>query len=211
MIRRLAALAVLACVTPALAQQPAAPPPAAAPQAAPKPAAPPKPAQAVLPKGLDPQNTVFIDTKYGRIIIKLRPDLAPKHAERIKQLAREKFYDNVPFHRVISGFMAQTGDGQRGDGTGGSKYPDLPAEFSSVPYTRGVVGMARTSDPNSANSQFFIMLADNPGLNNKYTVVGEVVSGMDLVDKIKKGAEAQNGAVANPDKITHMQVAADAK
>ena len=211
MIRRLAALAVLACVTPALAQQPAAPPPAAAPQAAPKPAAPPKPAQAALPKGLDPQNTVFIDTKYGRIIIKLRPDLAPKHAERIKQLAREKFYDNVPFHRVISGFMAQTGDGQRGDGTGGSKYPDLPAEFSSVPYTRGVVGMARTSDPNSANSQFFIMLADNPGLNNKYTVVGEVASGMDLVDKIKKGAEAQNGAVANPDKITHMQVAADAK
>jgi peptidylprolyl isomerase len=211
MIRRLAALAVLACVTPALAQQPAAPPPAAAPQAAPKPAAPPKPAQAVLPKGLDPQNTVFIDTKYGRIIIKLRPDLAPKHAERIKQLAREKFYDNVPFHRVISGFMAQTGDGQRGDGTGGSKYPDLPAEFSSVPYTRGVVGMARTSDPNSANSQFFIMLADNPGLNNKYTVVGEVASGMDVVDKIKKGAEAQNGAVANPDKITHMQVAADAK
>jgi peptidylprolyl isomerase len=211
MIRRLAALAVLACVTPGLAQQPAAPPPAAAPQAAPKPAAPPKPAQAVLPKGLDPQNTVFIDTKYGRIIIKLRPDLAPKHAERIKQLAREKFYDNVPFHRVISGFMAQTGDGQRGDGTGGSKYPDLPAEFSSVPYTRGVVGMARTSDPNSANSQFFIMLADNPGLNNKYTVVGEVASGMDVVDKIKKGAEAQNGAVANPDKITHMQVAADAK
>ena len=211
MIRRLAALAVLACVTPALAQQPAAPPPAAAPQAAPKPAAPPKPAQAALPKGLDPQNTVFNDTKYGRIIIKLRPDLAPKHAERIKQLAREKFYDNVPFHRVISGFMAQTGDGQRGDGTGGSKYPDLPAEFSSVPYTRGVVGMARTSDPNSANSQFFIMLADNPGLNNKYTVVGEVASGMDVVDKIKKGAEAQNGAVANPDKITHMQVAADAK
>jgi cyclophilin family peptidyl-prolyl cis-trans isomerase len=211
MIRRLAALAVLACVTPALAQQPAAPPPAAAPQAAPKPAAPPKPAQAALPKGLDPQNTVFIDTKYGRIIIKLRPDLAPKHAERIKQLAREKFYDNVPFHRVISGFMAQTGDGQRGDGTGGSKYPDLPAEFSSIPYTRGVVGMARTSDPNSANSQFFIMLADNPGLNNKYTVVGEVASGMDVVDKIKKGAEAQNGAVANPDKITHMQVAADAK
>ena len=211
MIRPLAALAVLACVTPALAQQPAAPPPAAAPQAAPKPAAPPKPAQAALPKGLDPQSTVFIDTKYGRIIIKLRPDLAPKHAERIKQLAREKFYDNVPFHRVISGFMAQTGDGQRGDGTGGSKYPDLPAEFSSVPYTRGVVGMARTSDPNSANSQFFIMLADNPGLNNKYTVVGEVASGMDVVDKIKKGAEAQNGAVANPDKITHMQVAADAK
>jgi peptidylprolyl isomerase len=212
MIRRLAVLAVLACVAPALAQQPApSPPPAMSPQAAPKSAAPPKPAQTALPKGLDPQNAILLDTKYGRIVIKLRPDLAPKHAERIKQLAREKFYDNVPFHRVIAGFMAQTGDGQRGDGTGGSKYPDLPAEFSSVPYTRGVVGMARTSDPNSANSQFFIMLADNPSLNNKYTVVGEVVSGMDVVDKIKKGSESQNGSVANPDKITHMQVAADAK
>ena len=215
MIRHLAVLAALACAVPAFAQQPA-PPPATAPQAAPKPAtapkpAAPKPAQTVLPKGLDPENTVFLDTKYGRIIIKLRPDIAPKHAERIKQLAREKFYDNVPFHRVIAGFMAQTGDGQYGNGTGGSKYPNLPAEFSSVPYTRGIVGMARTSDPNSANSQFFIMLADNSSLNNKYTVVGEVVSGMDVVDKIKKGPEAQNGAVTNPDKITRMQVAADAK
>jgi peptidylprolyl isomerase len=203
MIRNLIALAVLMCVAPALAQQ-----------IAPAPAAPPaqaKPAQAALPKGVDPQNAVFIDTKYGRIAIKLRPDLAPKHVERIKQLAREKFYDNVPFHRVIAGFMAQTGDGQNGDGTGGSKYPNLPAEFSNVPYTRGVVGMARTSDPNSANSQFFIMLAENPGLNGKYTVVGEVVSGMDVVDKIKKGPESQNGAVTNPDKITRMQVAADAK
>jgi len=209
MNRRMIVLAVLTCVVPALAQQPV-PQPQQAPQPQAKPAAP-RPAQAELPKGLDPQNTVYIDTKYGRIVIKLRPDLAPKHVARIKQLAREKFYDNVPFHRVIAGFMAQTGDGQRGDGTGGSKYPDLPAEFSTVPYTRGVVGMARTSDPNSANSQFFIMLAENPGLNNKYTVVGEVVSGMDVVDKIKKGPEAQNGAVANPDRITHMQVAADAK
>jgi len=202
MIRNLIALAVLMCVGPALAQQ-TAPAPAAPPQA--------KPAQAALPKGVDPQNAIFIDTKYGRIVIKLRPDLAPKHVERIKQLAREKFYDNVPFHRVIAGFMAQTGDGQNGDGTGGSKYPNLPAEFSDVPYKRGIVGMARTSDPNSANSQFFIMLAENPGLNGKYTVVGEVVSGMDVVDKIKKGPESQNGAVTNPDKITHMQVAADAK
>ncbi len=209
MIRRLVVLAVLAYAFPALAQQPA-PQPQQPPPPQAKPAAP-RPVQAELPKGLDPQNTIFIDTKYGRIVIKLRPDLAPKHVARIKQLAREKFYDNVPFHRVIAGFMAQTGDGQRGDGTGGSKYPDLPAEFSSIPYTRGIVGMARTSDPNSANSQFFIMLAENPGLNNKYTVVGEVVSGMDVVDKIKKGPEAQNGAVANPDKITHMQVAADAK
>jgi peptidylprolyl isomerase len=201
MLRHLVVFAVLACAVPALAQQPS--PPATPPA--------PKPAQAKLPPGLDPQNTVYIDTKYGRIVIKLRPDLAPKHVERIKQLAREKFYDNVPFHRVIDGFMAQTGDGQRGDGTGGSKYPNLPAEFSSVPYERGVVGMARAQDPNSANSQFFIMLAENPGLNNKYTVVGEVVSGMDVVDKIKKGPESQNGAVANPDKITQMQVAADAK
>jgi peptidylprolyl isomerase len=204
MVRSVIAFAVLMCVAPALAQQQTAPAPAAQPPQA-------KPAPAALPKGVDPQNAIFIDTKYGRIAIKLRPDLAPKHVERIKQLAREKFYDNVPFHRVIAGFMAQTGDGQNGDGTGGSKYPNLPAEFSNVPYNRGIVGMARTSDPNSANSQFFIMLAENPGLNGKYTVVGEVVSGMDVVDKIKKGPESQNGAVSNPDKITRMQVAADAK
>ena len=203
MIRNLIALAVLMCVAPALAQQTAPAPAAPPPQA--------KPAQAALPKGVDPQNAIFLDTKYGRIVIKLRPDLAPKHVERIKQLAREKFYDNVPFHRVIAGFMAQTGDGQNGDGTGGSKYPNLPAEFSDVPYKRGIVGMARTSDPNSANSQFFIMLAENPGLNSKYTVVGEVVSGMDVVDKIKKGPESQNGAVTNPDRILRMQVAVDAK
>jgi peptidylprolyl isomerase len=204
MVRSVIAFAVLMCVAPALAQQQTAPAPAAPPPQA-------KPAPAALPKGVDPQNAIFIDTKYGRIAIKLRPDLAPKHVERIKQLAREKFYDNVPFHRVIAGFMAQTGDGQNGDGTGGSKYPNLPAEFSNVPYNRGIVGMARTSDPNSANSQFFIMLAENPGLNGKYTVVGEVVSGMDVVDKIKKGPESQNGAVSNPDKIIRMQVAADAK
>jgi peptidylprolyl isomerase len=204
MVRSLIAFAVLMCVAPALAQQQTAPPPAAQPPQA-------KPAPAALPKGVDPQNAIFIDTKYGRIAIKLRPDLAPKHVERIKQLARDGFYDNVPFHRVIAGFMAQTGDGQNGNGTGGSKYPNLPAEFSNVPYTRGVVGMARTSDPNSANSQFFIMLAENPSLNGKYTVVGEVVSGMNVVDKIKKGPESDNGAVSNPDKMTHVQVAADAK
>src|SRR5262249_45601132 len=113
-----------------------------------------------LPAGLDPQNTILLDTKYGRVVIKLRPDLAPKHAERIKLLSREKFYDNAPFHRVIAGFMAQTGDGSRGNGTGSSKYPDLPAEFSNVPFKRGIVGMARTQDPNSANSQFFIVYPD---------------------------------------------------
>jgi peptidylprolyl isomerase len=166
---------------------------------------------AALPAGLDPENTILLDTAYGRVVIKLRPDLAPKHVERIKTLAREKFYDNVPFHRVIPGFMAQTGD-PTGTGTGGSKYPDLPAEFTtSVPYTRGVVGMARTANPNSANSQFFIMFADAPGLNGQYTVVGQVVSGMEFADRIKKGSEANNGTVANPDRIVRMRVAADAK
>ena len=159
-----------------------------------------------LPTGLDPQNTLILDTTQGRIIIKLRNDIAPHHAERLKQLARDHFYDNVPFHRVIDGFMAQTGDGQYGNGTGGSKYPDLEAEFSNVPYTRGVVGMARTSDPNSANSQFFIMFADGAFLNGKYTVVGQVVRGMDVVDKLKRGEPP-----ANPDKILHAQVAGDMK
>jgi len=164
-----------------------------------------------LPAGLDPQNTIYLDTPHGRVVIKLRADLAPKHAERIKTLAREKYYDNVPFHRVIAGFMAQTGDGQYGNGTGGSKYPNLPAEFSDVPFKRGVVGMARAQSPDSANSQFFIMFAENPSLNGKYTVVGEVVSGMEAVDKIKKGSQTQNGAVTDPDRIVRMQVAADAK
>ncbi len=164
-----------------------------------------------LPAGLDPQNTVLMETKYGRVVIKLRQDLAPQHVARIKQLAREKYYDNVPFHRVIAGFMAQTGDGQFGNGTGGSKYGNLPAEFSNVHYKRGIVGMARAADPNSANSQFFIMYGENAGLNGKYTVVGEVVSGMEAIDKIKKGAEAANGAVTEPDRIVRMQVAADAR
>jgi len=165
---------------------------------------------APLPSGVDPQNAILLDTNSGRVVIRLRPDLAPKHAERIKTLAREKFYDNAPFHRVIAGFMAQTGD-PTGTGSGKSKYPDLPAEFSNVPFTRGVVGMARSSSPNSANSQFFIMYGDVPSLNGKYTVVGEVVSGMDVVDRIKKGAEANNGMVPDPDRIVRVQVAADAK
>ena len=160
-----------------------------------------------LPAGLDPQNTIRLDTTEGQIVIKLRTDIAPLHAERLKQLAREHFYDNVPFHRVIAGFMAQTGDGQYGNGTGGSKYPDLKAEFSNVPFRRGVVGMARKGNSNdSANSQFFIMFADGPFLNGKYTVIGEAVQGMDVVDKLKKGEPPPN-----PDKIVHMQVAADAK
>jgi peptidylprolyl isomerase len=157
----------------------------------------------------DPQNTLILETTKGRVTIKLRPDLAPKHAERLKQLARDGYYNNVPFHRVIAGFMAQTGDGQRGDGTGGSKYPNLPAEFSSTPFVRGVVGMARSSSPDSANSQFFIMYAPNSGLNGQYTVVGEVISGMDKVDALKKGPEAMNGAVTDPDRIIMARVASD--
>ena len=160
---------------------------------------------------IDPANTLYLDTAYGRVVIALRPDIAPKHAERLKTLTREGFYNGVPFHRVIPGFMAQTGDGQYGNGTGGSKYPDLPAEFSNVPFERGTVGMARASSPNSANSQFFIMFDATPSLNGQYTVVGEVVSGMEYVDKIKAGSSANNGTVANPDKIVKMQVAADAK
>jgi len=159
-----------------------------------------------LPAGLDPQNTLVLDTTQGRIVIKLRNDIAPKHAERLEQLARDHFYDNVPFHRVIDGFMAQTGDGQNHNGTGGSKYPALKAEFSNVPYTRGIVGMARTSDPNSANSQFFIMFADGSFLNVKYTVVGELARGMDVVDKLKKGEPPDNR-----NKNVHAQVAADMK
>jgi peptidylprolyl isomerase len=180
MTRLLVLIALLACTAPSFAQS--------------------------LPAGSDPNNTILLDTTKGRVIIKLRPDLAPKHAERIKTLARDKYYDNAPFHRVIEGFMAQTGDGERGDGTGKSKYPDLPAEFSNVPFTRGVVGMARAQSPNSANSQFFIMFADGSFLNDKYTVIGEVVSGMDVVDKIKRGEP-----VPNPDRIVTMRVAADAK
>jgi peptidylprolyl isomerase len=158
----------------------------------------------------DPQNTIFLDTKDGRIVIKLRPDIAPKHVEQIKALTKRGFYDGVVFHRVISGFMAQTGD-PTGTGSGGSQLPNIPAEFTPTPFKRGTVGMARSSDPNSANSQFFIMFADGPSLDNKYTVFGEVVSGMDVVDKIKRGDPNANGRVAGPDKIVKMQLAADAK
>jgi peptidylprolyl isomerase len=187
-IRIFALFAALACAAPVLA-------------------APPK-----LPAGVDPENAIVIDVagnnnaSKGQIVIKLRTDLAPQHAERIKTLAREHFYDNVPFHRVIDGFMAQTGDGQNHNGTGGSKYPNLPAEFSQVPFKRGIVGMARKGEPNSANSQFFICFDDARFLDGKYTVIGEVVSGMNVVDKIKKGEP-----VENPDKMAHVQVAADMK
>jgi peptidylprolyl isomerase len=158
----------------------------------------------------DPQNTLILTTKDGDVTIALRPDIAPKHVAQIKALVKRKFYDGLTFHRVIAGFMAQTGD-PKGDGTGGSDLPDIPAEFSSVPFTRGTLGMARASDPNSANSQFFICFAAASFLNGKYTVVGQVVSGMDVVDKIKKGNEADNGSVAAPDKIVRLRLAADPK
>jgi peptidylprolyl isomerase len=180
MIRALAFIVALICAAPAIAQP--------------------------LPAGLDKQNAIVIDTTKGRIVIKLRTDIAPQHAERIKQLARDGYYNNVPFHRVIEGFMAQTGDGKNFDGTGGSKYPNLKAEFSNVPFKRGTVGMARAGSPDSANSQFFIMFAEGSFLNGKYTVIGDVVAGMDVVDKLKRGEP-----VADPDKMVKVQVASDIK
>jgi cyclophilin family peptidyl-prolyl cis-trans isomerase len=164
-----------------------------------------------LPAGLDKANALVIDTTKGRIVIKLRTDLAPQHAERLKQLAREGYYNNVPFHRVMDGFMAQTGDGQNFNGTGGSKYPNLKQEFSKVHFARGIVGMARRGDSvDTANSQFFIMFADGGSLDNQYTVVGEVVQGMDVVDKLKKAPPGSgSGTVTDPDKMVKVQVAAD--
>jgi cyclophilin family peptidyl-prolyl cis-trans isomerase len=170
--------------------------------------APAASAQFGQPKS-DPQNTLVLETTKGRVVIRLRNDLAPKHAERLKQLARDGYYNNAPFHRVILGFMAQTGDGERGDGTGKSRYPDLPAEFSTVPFVRGVVGMARSQSPNSANSQFFIMYDNTPSLNGQYTVVGEVLSGMEAIDDLTKGPSSLNGRVTNPDRIITARVAAD--
>ena len=151
----------------------------------------------------DPENTLIMDTTQGKVVIALRPDLAPKHVERIKQLAREGFYDGIVFHRVIEGFMAQTGC-PKGTGTGGSKYPDLPAEFNAEKHVRGVCSMARAQNPNSANSQFFICFADAKFLDKQYTAWGKVIEGMENVDKIKRGEPVQN-----PDKITSLRVAAD--
>jgi peptidylprolyl isomerase len=156
----------------------------------------------------DAENTLYMDVPFGRVVIAMRPDLAPNHVAQIKALARRGFYDGVVFHRVIEGFMAQTGD-PTGTGTGGSGH-ELRAEFSSEKHVRGTLSMARASDPNSADSQFFIMFAPNPGLDGKYTIWGAVTSGMEYIDKIKKGDSARNGSVVNPDKIIKMQVAADA-
>jgi peptidylprolyl isomerase len=152
-------------------------------------------------------DTVVMTLKNGgKVVIRLRPDWAPKTVAQIETLAKRGFYDGIVFHRVIPGFMAQTGD-PTGTGEGGSDLPNLPAEFNQTHFGRGVVGMARTSDPNSANSQFFIMTGDAGSLDGQYTAFGQVVSGMEAVDKIKAGTEANNGKVANPDKIVSMKMA----
>jgi len=186
MIRILAVLAALLCAVPAIAQP--------------------------LPAGLDKKNAIVIDTTKGRIVIKLRTDIAPKHAEMIKLLTREGFYNNVPFHRVMDGFMAQTGDGKNFDGTGHSDHPNPPDEFSTVSFQRGIVGMASTGQPNSSNSQFFIVFGDASFLDGKYTVVGEVASGMDVADHLKKAPPGvRSGSVTDPDKMVKVQVASDVK
>ena len=168
-----------------------------------------------MPEIKDPENTILIELKGGTVTIELLPDVAPKHCERMKELARSGQYDNVCFHRVIDGFMAQTGDVDHGDmedgfnirraGTGGSDLPDLPAEFSKLPHDRGTLGAARSQNPNSANSQFFINFKDNHFLNGQYTVYGRVIAGMEHVDAITRGEPP-----ANPDRMISVKVAADA-
>lgn len=160
------------------------------------------------PADLDPENTIYLDLEYGRVVIELRPDLAPGHVGRFKHLTRRGFYDGLTFHRVIEGFMAQTGD-PNGDGTGGSDLPDLQAEFNDGKHVRGALSMARAADVNSANSQFYIVFDDAPHLNGQYTYFGQVVAGMEFVDQIRKGNPARNGTVTYPDRIIQMQVAAD--
>lgn len=158
----------------------------------------------------NPENTIYLDIKQGRVVIQLFPDIAPGHVERIKMLAREGFYDNTPFHRVIEGFMAQGGD-PTGTGTSGSSYPDLPPEFTrEKSFLRGTCGMARTSAPNSANSQWFIMFASASHLDGQYSIWGQVTEGMEFVDKIKRGSGG-SGSVTDPDRIIQFRVAADVK
>ena len=157
----------------------------------------------------DPENTLHLHLKTGRVVIELKPDLAPKHVERVKMLAREGFYDGTPFHRVIEGFMAQGGD-PTGTGTSGSKYGNLPAEFSrTAKFVRGTVGAARTGDPNSANSQFYIMFAPAPHLDGQYTIWGQVTEGMEHIDQIKRGSGG-GGTVSDPDRIVKAHLASDA-
>ncbi|TCZ66712.1 peptidylprolyl isomerase [Roseicella aquatilis] len=160
----------------------------------------------IRPAGAQAQERLVLTLKDGDVVIDLLPDVAPKHVERIRTLAGQGFYDGTPFHRVIEGFMAQGGD-PTGTGTGGSRLPDLPAEFTNkYRFVRGVCGMARSQNPNSANSQFFIMFAPAPGLDGQYTIWGRVISGMDAVDKIKRGTGG-NGMVQNPDKLLRARIA----
>ena len=161
-----------------------------------------------LPAGLDPQNAIVIELKDGNVLIELLPKVAPKHIERIKTLVKQKFYDGIVFHRVIDGFMAQTGD-PTGTGTGGSKLPNLKAEFSDEPHIRGALSMARAASPDSANSQFFIVTKDSRFLDRQYTVWGRVISGMEIVDKIKKSDQNFNGEVKNPDKMIKVYLASE--
>ncbi len=162
------------------------------------------------PHAAGPEDMLYLDLKDGRVVIEMRPDLAPRHVARIKELVGQGFYDGLPFHRVIDGFMAQTGD-PRGDGTGGSGV-NIPAEFSDEPYQRGTLGMARSRDPDSADSQFFIMFTRYPSLDGEYTVWGKVVEGMEYVDKIKKAPPtSRGGTVDDPDRIVRMRMAADVK
>ena len=158
----------------------------------------------------DLENTLYLDLKQGRVEIKMLPEAAPLHVAQIKTLVRQGFYDGTPFHRVIEGFMAQGGD-PTGTGTGGSKLPNIPPEFSQRHFVRGVCGMARSQAPDSANSQFFIMFAPNPGLDGKYTIWGMVVRGMEHVDEIKRGTGSNGQVVGEPDRIVHLRVAADVK
>ena len=157
---------------------------------------------------MDPENTLHLELKYGLVVIQLLPDVAPGHVAQIKALTREGFYDGIVFHRVIEGFMAQTGD-PTGTGMGGSERPNLKAEFNATPHVRGTVSMARSSNPDSANSQFFICFDDANYLDGQYTVWGQVVEGMEHVDAIKKGNKLSNGAVSEPDRIISLKVAAD--
>lgn len=157
----------------------------------------------------DPENTLYLDLDHGRVVIEMRPDLAPRHVARIKELVRQGFYDGLTFHRVIGGFMAQTGD-PKGDGSGGSGV-NIPAEFSNEDFVRGSVGMARSQSPDSADSQFFICFARAMWLDKQYTLWGLVTDGMQFVGKIKRGDESANGAVVDPDKIVRLRVAADVK
>lgn len=161
----------------------------------------------IVAEAADMENTLYLELKDGKVTIELRPDLAPGHVARIKELTRDKFYDGVVFHRVIDGFMAQTGD-PTGTGAGGSGQK-IQAEFNNEPHVRGAVSMARAQDPNSADSQFFIVLDDSTFLDNKYTYFGRVTDGMEHVDSIKKGNRLDNGSVQDPDKIISLRVAAD--